>query len=319
MAPRSLARLALLALLWGSSFLWIKLALDGLSPVQLVLVRLALGAAVLVLVVRVRRLRLPRDRTTWLRLTVAAQVANAIPYLLFAIGEQTVSSSLAGALNATTPLWTLGIGLAARTERQVTPVRVVGLLVGFAGALVILAPWNAPSPGAIEGALACLGAGGQLRGELRLHGPPPRRPRPLAPGPVGRPAHRRHRAPPARYPGRRPATDPAHPRCPGGHQHPWRAGHRRRLCPELPAHHRRRPHRDLDRHLSTAGRGRGARHRLPGRTSTAHLLIGTGVVLVGIALVQRRQPAPASTPEASTRELGYRERPGRAAPPSPRG
>src|SRR5919201_988141 len=100
MAPRSLARLALLALLWGSSFLWIKLALDGLSPVQLVLVRLALGAAAL--------------------------VANAIPYLLFAIGEQTVSSSLAGALNATTPLWTLGIGLAAHTERQVTTTRVVG-------------------------------------------------------------------------------------------------------------------------------------------------------------------------------------------------
>jgi drug/metabolite transporter (DMT)-like permease len=117
MAPRSLARLALLALLWGSSFLWIKLALDGLSPVQLVLVRLALGAAVLLLVVRLRRLRLPRDWTTWLHLTVAALVANAIPYL-----------------------WTLGIGLAARTERQLTPVRVVGLLVGFAGALVILAP-----------------------------------------------------------------------------------------------------------------------------------------------------------------------------------
>ena len=76
MAPRSLARLALL---WGSSFLWIKLALDGLSPVQLVLVRLALGAAVLVAVVRIRRLRLPHDRTTWLHLTVAALVANAIP------------------------------------------------------------------------------------------------------------------------------------------------------------------------------------------------------------------------------------------------
>jgi drug/metabolite transporter (DMT)-like permease len=155
MAPRSLARLALLALLWGSSFLWIKLALDGLSPVQLVLVRLALGAAVLVLVVRVRWLRLPRDRATWLRLTVAALIGNAIPYLLFAIGEQTVSSSLAGALNATTPLWTLGIGLAARTERQVTPLRVVGLLVGFAG---VLAPWNAPGHGAVVGALACLGA-----------------------------------------------------------------------------------------------------------------------------------------------------------------
>jgi drug/metabolite transporter (DMT)-like permease len=158
MAPRSLVRLALLALLWGSSFLWIKLALDGLAPLQVALVRLALGAAILLLIVRVRRLRLPRDRATWLALTVAALVGNAIPYLLFAIGEQTVSSSLAGALNATTPLWTLGIGLAARTERQLTPLRLVGLLVGFAGALVILAPWNAPSPGAIGGALACLGA-----------------------------------------------------------------------------------------------------------------------------------------------------------------
>jgi drug/metabolite transporter (DMT)-like permease len=146
MAPRSLARLALLALLWGSSFLWIKLALDGLSPVQLVLVRLALGAAVLVVIVRLRRLRLPRDRTIWVRLTFAALVANAIPYLLFAIGEQTVSSSLAGALNATTPLWTLGIGIAVRTERHITTMRVVGLLVGFAGALVILAPWTAPGP-----------------------------------------------------------------------------------------------------------------------------------------------------------------------------
>ena len=160
MAPRSLVRLALLALLWGSSFLWIKLALDGLSPTQLVLARLVLGAAilVLVLVVRVRRLRMPRDRTTWLHLTVAALIGNAIPYLLFAIGEQTVTSSLAGALNATTPLWTLGIGLAARTERQLSARRLVGLLVGFAGALVILAPWDAPGRGAVVGALACLGA-----------------------------------------------------------------------------------------------------------------------------------------------------------------
>jgi drug/metabolite transporter (DMT)-like permease len=158
MAPRSLARLALLALLWGSSFLWIKLALAGLSPVQLVLGRLVLGAAVLVVAMRLRRLRLPRDRTTWLHLAVAALVGNVLPYLLFAVGEQTVSSSLAGALNATTPLWTLGIGLAARTERRMTTLRLVGLLTGFGGALVILAPWNASGNGAVGGALACLGA-----------------------------------------------------------------------------------------------------------------------------------------------------------------
>ena len=79
MAPRSLARLALLALLWGSSFLWIKLALDGLSPVQLVLVRLALGAAVLLVIVRIRRLRLPHDRTIWLQLTSPRWSATPSP------------------------------------------------------------------------------------------------------------------------------------------------------------------------------------------------------------------------------------------------
>jgi drug/metabolite transporter (DMT)-like permease len=55
-----------------------------------------------------------------------------------------------------------------------------------------------------------------------------------------------------------------------------------------------------------------------GEPAAAHLLIGTGIVLVGIALVQRRTPAPAAAPEASTQEPGGRERPGRAAPPGPR-
>ena len=62
MRPGSAARLGLLAALWGSSFLWIKLALHGLSPVQLTALRLAIGAAVLTAVVHARGLRLPRDR-----------------------------------------------------------------------------------------------------------------------------------------------------------------------------------------------------------------------------------------------------------------
>ena len=89
----SLARLTLLALLWGSSFLWIAIALRGFSPVQIVLIRLALGAVVLVIIVYARGLRLPTNRLVWLHLTVAALFANAISYTLFAIGEQHVSSS----------------------------------------------------------------------------------------------------------------------------------------------------------------------------------------------------------------------------------
>jgi drug/metabolite transporter (DMT)-like permease len=316
MAPRSLARLALLALLWGSSFLWIKLALDGLSPVQLVLVRLALGAAVLLLIVRVRRLRLPRDKTTWLRLTVAALVANAIPYLLFAIGEQTVSSSLAGALNATTPLWTLGIGLIARTERQVTARRLVGLLVGFAGALVILAPWNA-STASIGGALACLGAAASY-GLSYV------------------------------YMGRRLAGRGLSPLVLSAAQLTAATGLLLVVTPVAGLQPVQLTPAVLAAISILGALGTGAAYVLnyrlitdegPTATSTvtyllpvvavalgivflgepaaAHLLIGTGIVLVGIALVQQRSPAPASTPEAPTPKLGRPERPGRAAPPGP--
>lgn len=153
-----LLRLALLALLWGSNFLWIKVALRGLSPVQLTLVRLVLGAAVLLSIARAQRLGLPRGAGAWGRLAVAALVGNALPYWLFAAGEQHVASSLAGALNATTPLWTLGIGLALRTE-AVSPARGLGMLLGFLGVLVILLPGaHVDLAGSAAGGLLCLGA-----------------------------------------------------------------------------------------------------------------------------------------------------------------
>jgi drug/metabolite transporter (DMT)-like permease len=158
LARASVARLAVLALLWGSSFLWIKIAVGGLSPVQLVLARLALGALVLLVVIRARGLRLPDSAATWRHLAVAAVIANVIPYLLFAVGEQTVDSGLAGALNATTPLWAFGVGLAVRAERGASRRRIIGLVTGFVGALVILAPWRTGTTGSLYGSLACLAA-----------------------------------------------------------------------------------------------------------------------------------------------------------------
>ena len=154
----SLARLALLALLWGSSFLWIAIALRGFSPVQIVLIRLALGAVVLVIIVYARGLRLPTNRLVWLHLTVAALFANAIPYTLFAIGEQHVSSSVAGVLNATTPLWTLVISFATGHERRISAAKTAGFIVGLVGTLVIFSPWQSGSQIASVGGLVCLGA-----------------------------------------------------------------------------------------------------------------------------------------------------------------
>lgn len=150
------AQIFLLALLWGSSFLWIKIALRGLSPVQIVLARLTLGALVLGIIVQVSRLSWPRGRETWTHLAVAALVANVIPYLLFSIGEETVSSSLAGTLNASTPLWTFILSTRIGRERRGSH-RIIGLTLGLVGCLIILEPW-AVDHTSMGGAIACLGA-----------------------------------------------------------------------------------------------------------------------------------------------------------------
>ncbi|MFC8954902.1 DMT family transporter [Streptomyces sp. NPDC057101] len=155
----SAIRMGVLALLWGSGFLWIKISLNqGLTPGWITFVRCLLGAAVLVALAHGAGQRLPRDAATWGRLVVAAFFCNALPFLLFSIGEQTVDSGVAGVLNATTPLWSLLIGLALGSERPLRAARTAGLVLGFAGVLLIFAPWSHGSGLTSWGALALLGA-----------------------------------------------------------------------------------------------------------------------------------------------------------------
>lgn len=156
MTRSGLPRIALLALIWGSAFLWIKLADRGFSPVEVTLARLALGAAVLFAIVLIRRETVPRSARLWVHITVAALFANAIPYLLFAVAEQTVDSSTAGIINATTPLWTVVLALAVRHQKSVTSWQAAGLIVGFAGAVLIFTPWRTTSGLVSAGALECL-------------------------------------------------------------------------------------------------------------------------------------------------------------------
>ncbi|ATL28928.1 Permease of the drug/metabolite transporter (DMT) superfamily [Streptomyces formicae] len=154
----TLVRMAVLALLWGSGFLWIKLALSGgIAPLHLTIVRCALGSAVLLVLARSAGHRIPRDRRTWGHLVVAAFFCNALPFFLFGLGQQTVDSGVAGVLNATTPLWSVAIGLLLRTERRLGPLRLTGLALGFAGTLLIFAPWQ-QSGLASWGTLALLAA-----------------------------------------------------------------------------------------------------------------------------------------------------------------
>lgn len=152
----SVVRLGLLAVLWGSSFMWIKIGLRGFTPMQLVFLRLLLATGLLLVICWVRGLRMPRKPVVWVHFAVAATVGNVVPFYLFGVGERSVDSNLAAILNATTPLWTIAVALAARTERAMSVSRAAGLLVGFAGTVVIFAPWR--SGGSLGGAAACLTA-----------------------------------------------------------------------------------------------------------------------------------------------------------------
>jgi drug/metabolite transporter (DMT)-like permease len=151
----SLVRFITLALVWGSSFLWIKMALGGLSPIQVAFARSVLGMLVIVGFALATGAKLPRDRRAWVRVIVPSLFGNAIPFTLFGLGERSVDSGVAGVLNATTPLWALLITLVIGTESALGWLRTTGLLLGFAGTLVIFAPWHAGGL-ASWGALACL-------------------------------------------------------------------------------------------------------------------------------------------------------------------
>lgn len=153
----SLVRFVALALVWGSSFLWIKVALGGLTPVQITVARLGLGTLVLFGLCLATRTRLPRDRRFWLWMVVPAVFGNAVPFTLFGLAERSVDSSVAGVLNATTTLWVLLISLLSGVERRPGALRLTGLLLGFAGTMVIFAPWRTGGF-AVWGVLACLGA-----------------------------------------------------------------------------------------------------------------------------------------------------------------
>jgi len=151
-----LGQYLLLGLAWGASFLFIKVALEGLSPAQVVLGRLVAGAVTLGVVSVVARQPLPRAPRVWVHLAVVSVLLCVAPFLLFAWAEQDVSSGLASIYNATTPLMTMLVALAALPQERLTRTRLAGLLVGFAGVVVVLGPWRDVGGGGLLAQGGCL-------------------------------------------------------------------------------------------------------------------------------------------------------------------
>jgi drug/metabolite transporter (DMT)-like permease len=147
-----------LAIIWGSSFLFIKVGIGELPPVYVALGRSGSGALVLLLLVGALRHRLPSGWRVWAHLTFAAVMGVVIPFTLFGYAEQRVPSILAGIFNATTPLFALPLAVYAYRTESMTVRRAAGLGLGFVGVLTILGVWHGVGGASLTGQLMGLGA-----------------------------------------------------------------------------------------------------------------------------------------------------------------
>lgn len=159
MSPRDWLLLLTLSVLWGGSFFFVKVALADLPPLTVVLARVTIAAVALFVFVKASGLAWPRGRKAWWTLLVMAILNNLIPFSLIFSGQTVIPSGLAAILNATTPLFTVVVMHLFTTDEKATPPKIAGLLLGFAGVVVLIGP-------AVTGALdtpvwallACLAA-----------------------------------------------------------------------------------------------------------------------------------------------------------------
>ena len=153
---RDWSLLAVLSILWGGSFFFNGAALRELPPLTLVLLRVALGAAILMPLLRMQGISFPKGVTGWKPFVVIGLLNNVIPFSLIVIGQTFVPSGVASILNATTPLFTVLVMAAAR-EEALQMRRVAGVALGLAG-VIILRGWGVESrAGQGFGILLCLG------------------------------------------------------------------------------------------------------------------------------------------------------------------
>jgi drug/metabolite transporter (DMT)-like permease len=157
-----------MGLVWGASFLFMKVALEGVSFGQVAWSRTVLGGIALGLIVLVTRPHvtradgtkgpvLPREPVVWLHFLVVSLTTCVIPYLCFAWAEQYVSSSLASIYNATTPIMTAIMATLVFRVEKLGASRWFGVGLGIIGVLVVIGPWQlAGLTGSLAGQIACL-------------------------------------------------------------------------------------------------------------------------------------------------------------------
>lgn len=140
MKLRNIHLLILLAMCWGPSFLFIKLALAELDPIRLSFFRIGLGALILNVILLTQKNYLPRSARFWRDSAVAAFFSVAFPFMLINWGQQFIDSSLGSLLNGTTPFFTVIFSALLLRQEKISGNKIRGIAIGFLGLLVLVYP-----------------------------------------------------------------------------------------------------------------------------------------------------------------------------------
>jgi drug/metabolite transporter (DMT)-like permease len=133
-----LALLVLLATLWGASYTFIKLGVATIPPVTLIAARTAIAGVLLLMIMRWRGVRMPRDAAAWRRFMVQAWLNSVIPWTMIAWGERSLDAGLATILNSTSPIFTFFLTLAVTGHETLTSRKMFGVAAGMAGICLIV-------------------------------------------------------------------------------------------------------------------------------------------------------------------------------------
>ncbi len=133
----NLGLFGLLGLIWGSSFLLIKIGVRELDAISLVAGRMFIAAVAFSLLLIATRQVIARQPSDLLKLAVVGVLNSALPFVLISWSEKSLDSGLTGVLNATTPLFSLVLAHFALADDRITTNKLVGLIIGFFGVIVL--------------------------------------------------------------------------------------------------------------------------------------------------------------------------------------
>lgn len=132
--------IGILSILWGGAFFLIEVGLRSYPPITLVFMRLALAVPPMWFAMRFMGERLPKEPRIWGLLAIVGALNCALPFILFFWGQQYLDSGYASILNATTPLWGVITAHFLTSDEKATPARIIGVLIGMAGIVVMVGP-----------------------------------------------------------------------------------------------------------------------------------------------------------------------------------